>query len=100
MPVYVYGCDQDKDHPRQEITHKMHANPAVKCTECGSTMHRVPQSMRFYLNPAELLTSWMDENYTRSRTGQRRFSPDKVKKPGSGIPQKDFDARTHKKEFK
>ena len=97
MPIYVYGCDaQPREHPRKEVTHGMNENPSIKCDECGATMHRVPQAHRFYMHPEGILTEWMEENYVRSRTNQPRFSPDTVKKPGSGIPQKDFDTRKYK----
>jgi len=102
MPTYIYGCDADKTHPRKEVIHSITANPAVKCDECGSAMHRVPQSMRFYLSPHGIHIDWMRENYSRYRARKRghkrpRFSPDHVNKPGSGLPQKDFETRQYKK---
>lgn len=102
MPTYVYGCDQDKNHPRKEVIHKMTESPTVKCNECGSTMHRVPQSMRFYLNPVDIHLDWMGENFERYRARKKgvpkpRFSPDTVMRPGSGVPQKEFDTRNYKK---
>lgn len=98
MPTYVYGCDEDNTHPRQEVVHGMQAVPIVTCSECGSSMHKVPQSMRFYMNPQDTLTSWMDDNYIRKRTGQP-VNEMNVARPGPGIPQKDFEVRKHKKEF-
>lgn len=96
MPIYVYGCNQDRSHPRKEVTHGMKESPAVKCVECGSKMHKVPQPMRFHMSG--VLLNWMDENYTRYRARKKgynkpRFSPDNVMQPGSGIPQKNFQAR-------
>jgi len=102
MPTYVYGCDQDKDHPRQEVTHKMSDNPSIKCGECGSKMHRVPQSMRFYMGAVDgVLIPWMEENYNRMRARKKgrkapHFNKDKVTRPGAGVPQKDFHTRRYK----
>ena len=97
MPVYIYGCNKDNSHPRQEISHRMSEEPTITCDDCGSLMHRVPQSMRFYMNPQDTLTSWMDENHRRTKAGEPREEYN-VKIPGPGIPQKDFDTR-QKKEF-
>jgi hypothetical protein len=106
MPTYVYGCDENKEHPRKEVIHSMAASPTVICGHdgCTSTMHRVPQSMRFYLNPHDVHINWMDENYHRYRARKKgwnrpRFSPEQVNQPGSGLPQKDFNTRKYKKEL-
>lgn len=84
----------------------MTASPVVICGHdgCTSTMHRVPQAMRFYLNANDIHTEWMDENYVRYRARKKgirrpRFSPDVVMKPGSGLPQKDYDTRNYRKEL-
>ncbi len=94
MPTYVYGCSKNiQDHPRIEIAHGMHENPVLCCEICGASMRRIPQSVRVYFNPGEILTEWMDENYKRYRARKKgkkapRFSPDNVMKPGAGIPAK------------
>ena len=102
MPTYVYGCsDSIKEHPRIEITHGMHENPVLCCEVCGAKMQRIPQSVRFYMNPGEILTEWMDENYKRYRARKKgkkadRFSPDKVMMPGAGLPAKYAHTRRRK----
>jgi len=99
MPTYVYGCDKNKDHEKKEVVHKMSEDPEVKCEECGSKMHKVPQPMRFYFSPFDVLTSWSEENWRLAKARSRghkapRFSPDKVNMPGAGISGKDFNTRS------
>ena len=77
MPTYVYGCDKDKSHPRGEVFHGINEDPVIICDECGSTMHRIPQPMRFYMNPSDVLYSWMDEKYVdwrKKRNGHSKRS--------------------------
>lgn len=102
MPTYLYACDKEpKEHPPKEIVHKMQEEPEVVCEECGSKMHKRPQSMRFYFSPFDVLTSWSEENWRRYKArskGKRadRFSPDKINMPEAGVPQKLFDTRSKK----
>ena len=93
--TYVYGCD-DREHPRKEIVHKMGENPVVLCDECGKKMHRIPQAHRFYMQPEEVLVDWMDDNYRRWRKKKPLRSPDRVKRPGKPIPQRDYEFRKRK----
>ena len=95
MPAYVYGCDKDYTHPRKEVNHGMHDEPTITCDKCGSLMHKVPQAATFYMNPQNTLTSWMDENHRRTKAGEPREEYN-VKRPGPGIPQKDFNTRQYK----
>lgn len=101
MPTYVYGCSKNiTDHPRLEIVHGMHENPVLCCEECGAPLRRIPQNMRFYFSPGEILTDWMDENYKRYRARGKgkhapRFSPDKPMRP-DGIPARDAHTRRRK----
>jgi hypothetical protein len=53
MPLYVYGCDQDKTHPRVEIAHAMKEVIFTLCQRCGSPMHRVPQLFGFGVPPMD-----------------------------------------------
>lgn len=75
----------------------MTATPAVKCDKCGSSMHKIPQPMRYYMNPETLHLDYLCENYDRMRARKKgynrpSFSPDKVMRP-QGIKQKDFETR-------
>lgn len=104
MPEYVYGCDEyGADHPRVEVVHKMSEDPVIHCKECGSTMHRVPQSTRFGPNPAFMLRNWLSHNYRRYKArkqGKRvgKFSPYKVKDPDFTGAGRDFETRKYNKE--
>jgi len=89
MPLYIYGCDQDKDHARIEKAHGMMEDPEVLCS-CGARMHRVPQAAEHFVGG--VLLDWMNHNYNRYRAGKPRFSPYKVMRPG-GMPGKDFHTR-------
>ena len=96
MPEYVYGCSEDKEHPKQEVTHPMSEDPEVSCEVCNADCERIPQPFRFYANPLGILLDWSDENWRRYRKGGRKapkFSPDKVNRPLTPLPQKDFHTR-------
>ena len=104
MPTYVYGCPESNDHPRKEVVHKMAENPVIKCDTCGTVMHRIPQSIRFYMSPYQVLTDWCDENWRRYKArkqGRRaeRFSPDVIMSP-SPLAGKDFEHRRAKPNVK
>ena len=63
MPVYVYGCDEDKEHERVETVHSMNEDPEMICEQCGSAMHRIPQVVTHYNNPYNTLLGMMDKKY-------------------------------------
>jgi len=58
---YEYGCNQDPAHPRVEVIHSMTVDPEMRCSMCNSPMHRVPQIIRWYRNPGQLLISKMSD---------------------------------------
>lgn len=95
MPVYVYGCDQDKGHPRVEVAHAIGEEIGLKCSECRGGMHRIPQPLRgWYRNPVETLIEWSSANYRLLRSGsKRRISPHKVNRIEGTLPQSEYRRR-------
>jgi predicted nucleic acid-binding Zn ribbon protein len=68
MPRYVYGCTSDPAHPRQEVIHSMSETIRVICSKCGAEMRRVPQAIRFYRKPFDVLYEHMERTlHTRSK---------------------------------
>ena len=45
MPEYVYGCSEDKEHPRVICSHGMMDHVYMWCYECNAKMKRVPQRL-------------------------------------------------------
>lgn len=72
MPIYVYGCDANRQHPRREVQHSMAASPEIRCRKCGSKMHRVPQRVDFYQNPFEILSARADREFAQYKNKRRR----------------------------
>lgn len=68
---YVYGC-QDPTHPRREVVHAMNDNPEVRCPICRTAMHRIPQRVRFYMNPTDVLLNEYDAKYRAFRARKAR----------------------------
>lgn len=102
MPVYVYGCTKNKQHPRKEVVHKITEDPVIQCEACGAKMQRVPQPMTFHMLAFDVLTAWSTEGLRRlkmRKAGMKieKFSPDTVNMPGRGIPGKDFNYRRARK---
>ena len=71
MPVYVYGCDRDKQHPRREVVHGYHDEPVILC-KCGAVMHRVPQLFSWGWEAGLVMFDSMDEEYRAIRGGGRQ----------------------------
>jgi hypothetical protein len=73
MPTYVYGC---KNHPAQrlEVIHSIQDVVNMPCPECQTPMHRIPQRVRFYHNPLNILYDKLDTQYRayRARKAKER----------------------------
>lgn len=72
MPVYVYGCDEDKGHERVEVAHGMGESVTMFCQVCGAGMHRVPQAFRWGRSAWDVLAEKMDKKYTAWREMRRK----------------------------
>lgn len=70
---YVYGCSQDKTHPRQEIAHGMTEVIRVECQACGAPMHKIPQTFRWGFAPHLVLIENLEEKY-RKNTHRRSLN--------------------------
>lgn len=70
---YVYGCSQDKTHPRYEVSHGMLEVIRVACQKCGAPMHKVPQPFRWGQAPGLVLVETLEERY-RKNTHRRKLS--------------------------
>jgi DNA-directed RNA polymerase subunit RPC12/RpoP len=68
---YVYGC-KNKEHPRVEAVHRMMENPDIRCPDCGERMHRIPQAVRHYTNPTEVLYDYLDDKYANWRHNYKK----------------------------
>lgn len=68
---YVYTCSTHTAH-REEVIHSMQASPVVPCPLCGEQMHRVPQAVRWYLNPGDVLLNQLDDGYRKYRARKAR----------------------------
>ena len=72
MPVYVYGCDEDKEHERVEVVHGVGEQPVMLCPVCGGEMHRVPQAFRWGRASWDVLAEHMDKKYRAWREKRRK----------------------------
>lgn len=98
MPVYVYACMIDREHPRKEISAMISQldqldEEGVFCDECNGLMNRIPQPFDFGFSPGEVLTEWMDDNLRKYRSGQPIENKYKIIRPDKPIPGKDFRTR-------
>jgi hypothetical protein len=82
MPVYVYGCTENKEHDRIETVHGMNEDPEVLC-DCGAVMARVPQVVGHYNNPYDTLLKMMDKKYIdwrKWKNGRKRGVEEKARR--------------------
>ena len=66
--IYVYGCKQGH---REEVVHSMKEDPVVVCSVCGKQMHRIPQPVMHYHNPALTLVDQMESEYIQYRNKRK-----------------------------
>ena len=78
MPTYVYGCNQNKDHPSVEIVHSVKEVIHTLCPQCGSPMHRIPQPFNYYMNPGLLLLDKMSDRFREYRTRRKHGNQRRV----------------------
>jgi hypothetical protein len=64
---YVYGCSQDKAHPRMELVHGMMDLVRVACGACGAEMKRIPQPFTWGRRPFEVLHEHLENKYRKDR---------------------------------
>lgn len=64
---YVYGCQVDKSHPRQEVRHGMTEVVHLVCSVCGGEMRRVPQPFRMARRPFDVLLDGLEKKYEANR---------------------------------
>lgn len=91
MAEYTFTCP----HCGKEMTMlgpmKQGPPTTLEC-ECGQLMSRTYKPvLAVAFNPAEVLVEWATERYNRMRARRRGkyapdFSPERVKRPGAGIP--------------
>ncbi len=71
MLTYIYGCTEHKD-VRKEVVHAMNDNPVIPCPRCSQPMHRIPQAVRHYTNPQDVLFDQLDARYRAYRAKKAR----------------------------
>lgn len=72
MPVYVYGCTNDRSHEREEVAHGIGDNPYIVCAVCGAEMRRIPQAFRWGRSSWDVLAEMMDKKYIAWRDKRRK----------------------------
>lgn len=63
---YVYGCSQDKTHPRSEVVHGMTESARLFCQTCGAEMRKVPQPFMWGRRPFDVLLAGLEEKYEKN----------------------------------
>lgn len=96
MPIYIYGCDENREHPRVEVAHGVNESPSYTCRECGAGMHRIPQPFRFGMQAGQIIVDWLEDNYRRKRAGKPLVNKYKVTRPDKPKPGRDFHTRRYK----
>jgi len=71
MPLYVYGCTKDREHPTQEIVHGLLETVDIRCEVCGHAMKRIPQLFRQARRPADVLAEKLEKRFADYKRGKR-----------------------------
>jgi len=84
MPEYVYGCNENIEHPTKDVHHGFDEEPDMVCDECGAPMHRIPQPLSYAgvsPQPNKMVRDWLHRRSQEKRAGKKQSNKREVKWP-------------------